>query len=213
MRRGIPGLFAALLAALAPALALAHPHVTVEARAEILYDGQGNFIAIRHSWKFDEMYSAFASAGLAKDTDGKTSAEALAELAKVNIESLEEFGYFTVAKIGGKKALFSEPREYRVEDDGKLLTLHLVLPLKQPVPGKTVALEIFDPSYYVAFEFAKGEAVKLEGAPQGCKLTVRRPNDGVASRARTLGETFAQALGAQPDMAQQIENRVLVACP
>ena len=205
------GLILALLAG--AGAASAHPHVMVGAKAEILYDAQGNFTGIRHIWTFDELYSAFATTGLAKGKDGKIETSALDELAKVNVESLNEFEFFSYGKSAGKKLKFAEPVNYKLEDNGKVLTLHFTLPLQQPAPGKTVALEVYDPSYYVAFAFDAGEAVKLNGAPHGCKLTVKRPNDGVAAKARSLGETYAQALTADAGLSSQIENRVLVVCP
>ncbi len=207
----ILGLFLSLT--LSAGSALAHPHVQVKARAELVFDASGNFTAIRHIWEFDELYSAFATTGLAKNPKGQVTAEALAELAKVNVESLNEFEFFSFGKSAGRKLAFAEPNEYRLEDNGKLLTLYFTLPLKAPAPGKTVTVEVFDPSYYVAFAFEPGNAVSLDGAAAGCKLTVKRPSDGVAAKARSLGETYAQSLSADAGLASQIENRVLVACP
>src|SRR5690348_12685207 len=73
----------------------AHPHVFVDARAEILFDGQGRMTAIRHVWEFDRAFSAFASQGLDKDGDGVLSAKELAPLAKTNVTSLNYYGFFT----------------------------------------------------------------------------------------------------------------------
>ena len=77
-----------------PSLALAHPHVFVAAKAEVIYDGQGNVLGVNHVWTFDESYSSFATMGFPKDKNGKFLPEKLAELAKINTESLADFGYF-----------------------------------------------------------------------------------------------------------------------
>ena len=67
--------FAVLLAiaawAGAGAPALAHPHVFVTARAEILYAPDGAVRALKHIWSFDEAYSAYITQGLDKNGDGK----------------------------------------------------------------------------------------------------------------------------------------------
>ena len=63
---------------LVPALAQAHPHVWVDAAAEMLFDDKGRIAAIRHHWRFDEGFSAYALQGLDTDRDGKYSAEELA---------------------------------------------------------------------------------------------------------------------------------------
>jgi ABC-type uncharacterized transport system substrate-binding protein len=56
---------------LATPQAQAHPHVFVAAKAEVIYDGQGNVIGVNHVWTFDETYSAFATIGFPKGADGK----------------------------------------------------------------------------------------------------------------------------------------------
>jgi hypothetical protein len=50
---------------------------------------------IRQAWTFDEFYTAMAVEGLDTNKDGVYSKEELAPLAKVNVESLKEFDYFT----------------------------------------------------------------------------------------------------------------------
>src|SRR5215217_7471629 len=90
--------------------ALAHPHVWVTAKAELIYASDGKVAAVRHSWTFDEAYSAFATQGLDKNNDGKLSPDELQELAKVNTASLAEFEYFTHLKANGAKQAFDAPR-------------------------------------------------------------------------------------------------------
>ena len=43
-----------------PGSASAHPHVWVQVTSQIVYDSEGKAAAVRHAWKFDDMYSAFA---------------------------------------------------------------------------------------------------------------------------------------------------------
>ncbi|TMJ63980.1 MAG: DUF1007 family protein, partial [Alphaproteobacteria bacterium] len=88
------GLLAAgMLAALA-ASATAHPHVWITVETTVLYD-KGTFTGLQHKWTFDEFYTAMAIEGLDKNKDGIYDREELAELAKVNVDGLKEFGYFT----------------------------------------------------------------------------------------------------------------------
>ena len=81
--------------------AVAHPHVWIVARSEVVFDPEGKLIGFRHTWTFDQAYSAFAVAGLDSHGDGKPDPDKLAELAKTNVASLEEWGYFTAAKVNG----------------------------------------------------------------------------------------------------------------
>src|SRR5215475_14549561 len=102
-------LFAALLSLGASGLARAHPHVWVTMQTELVYAPDGSITGIRHAWSFDDMFSTFATQGLESKEKGKFTREELAPLAKVNVESLKEFDYFTFATADGKKADFAEP--------------------------------------------------------------------------------------------------------
>ncbi len=84
--------------------ALAHPHVWVVVHSELSYAPDGTLAGVRHNWTFDEGFSSFALQGLETTPDGKPSEKTLAELAQVNIDSLKEFDYFTVAKRGKEAA-------------------------------------------------------------------------------------------------------------
>src|ERR1700687_3099046 len=97
------------------ASASAHPHVWVTAKSELVYSPDGKLKEIRHVWTFDDMFSAFAAQGLDTNNDGKLSREELADLAKTNVESLKEFGYFTVSKKGEKPLEFEDPVDYYLE--------------------------------------------------------------------------------------------------
>jgi ABC-type uncharacterized transport system substrate-binding protein len=61
---------AALLAA---GPALAHPHVFVDAKAELVFSAPGTITAVRNIWQFDRAFSEYAIQGLDADDDGKLS--------------------------------------------------------------------------------------------------------------------------------------------
>src|SRR4029079_11020926 len=84
-----------LLFLAAGSLAQAHPHVWVTMQTELVYAPDGSITGIRHAWSFDDMFSTFATQGLESKEKGKFTREELEPLAKVNVESLKEFGYFT----------------------------------------------------------------------------------------------------------------------
>ena len=79
-RRTRYALAAALLLAATPA-AEAHPHVFVDARAELVFDATGQVTAVRHIWQFDQAFSEYAIQGLDANDDGKLSDDELAPLA------------------------------------------------------------------------------------------------------------------------------------
>ncbi len=107
------------LAAVGPARA--HPHVWVHVHTTVLYEN-GAVSGFRHAWTFDEYYSAMAIEGLDTNKDGTYSREELAELAKVNIDGLKEFGYFTVPQLGTEELAVTVPPTYWLEYGPKAKT-------------------------------------------------------------------------------------------
>lgn len=167
-----------LLLLAATGLAAAHPHVFVDAKEEIVFDAEGRMTAIRHIWQFDEAFTAFAVQGLDANGDGKLSDEELQPLAKVNVDSLKEYRYFTSLKVNGRHVPVLPPKEYWLDFHGGRLTLFYTLPLKTPTaPGPNTTLEVFDPEYFVAFNFVPKDTIHLAGAPASCHAAYRPPHE------------------------------------
>ena len=193
--------------------AQAHPHVWITAKAEIVYAADGNVSGVRHHWTFDAGYSAYLTQGLDKNGDGKLTPDELQDMAKENAESLVDFDYFTVLKVNGAKQAFEPPREYGMTFENGLARLSLLLPVKSPPNGKTLSLEVYDPSFFVSFSLAEGDdAVRLAGAPKGCAATVARPKP-VAADQKKLSESFFEALTSASNYGSNFANRAIVACP
>lgn len=95
--------------------AVAHPHVFVEARSKLIFDDEGNAVAVKHIFRFDDAFSAFAIQGFDTNQDGVYSREELAELAKVNVESMADFGYFTFGDNTRVELDFAAPTDYWLE--------------------------------------------------------------------------------------------------
>src|SRR5512143_2171310 len=145
-------LLTALLTLAFGGLAQAHPHVWVTMHTELVYAPDGSITGIRHAWSFDDMFSTFATQGLESKEKGKFTRDELAPLAKVNVESLKEFDYFTYATADGKKAELTDPApRYWLDYKDQVLTLNFVLPFKAPVQAKELKSEIYDPSLFVDF--------------------------------------------------------------
>jgi len=211
MRRLWGWLWLAFALALGTVPAQAHPHVWITASSELIYAPDGSVTAVRHAWTFDDMYSTYALQGLDSKTKGVFSREELAPLAQTNVESLKEFRFFTFAKADGKKLKFQEPVDYYLEYKDSLLTLYFTLPLQTPVQSKALAVEVFDPEFFIDFTFAEKDPVKLVGAPTGCQFKFQRPSDGSAS-AQKLGEQNFLDDG-NSTFGAMFANKITVDCP
>jgi ABC-type uncharacterized transport system substrate-binding protein len=191
--------------------AQAHPHVWITASSELIYAPDGSITGVRHAWTFDDMFSTYALQGIESKTKGVYSREELASLAQINVDSLKEFAFFTFAKADGRKEKFQEPVDYFLEYKDEALTLHFTLPLKNPVKPKQLALEVFDPSFFIDFKLADGDPIKMVGAPAACQMKFQRPNDGTANAQRLGENNFAN--GDNSNYGAMFANKITVDCP
>jgi ABC-type uncharacterized transport system substrate-binding protein len=196
--------------------AAAHPHVWATVRSEIVFGPDHRITGIRHAWTFDEFYTAMAVQGLDADGDGVYSKEELEPLAKVNVESLKEFDYFTFVRRGKeeKPLPLKEPVDYWIDYDKTLLTLHFTLPLEAPLDPKAeqVAIDVYDPSFFVAFGFATDAPVKITGTGHGCAAEIQKPDPDVEADARALSEAFFSQLGPGSNFGSQFAQTATVKC-
>jgi len=204
-------LLVALLSLAFAGPAVAHPHVWVTMHTELIYAPDGSITGIRHHWAFDDMFSAFATQGLESKVKGQFTREELAPLAKVNVESLKEYQYFTYVTADGKKAELTDPAPgYWLDYKDTVLTLNFTLPFKTPVKAKYMRIEIYDPTIFVDFEFAKTEPVHIENFPHGCKADVALPHEMTFAEGKRLSN---EALSSTFNWGEEFANKILVNCP
>lgn len=204
----------ALSLLLLPEAADAHPHVWVAVRSEVVFAADGKIAGVRHAWEFDEMYSAYAVQGLGKNGKPPTPEE-LAPLAQTNVESLAEFEFFTFAKQNSAKLAFKPPENVSLEaNEKKIVTLRFFLPLANPVAAKKpFSFQVYDPTYFVAFDLEKKNPVTLAQAPAGCSLSLVEPAPLLATDNQKLSEAFFQNMSPGSDFGMKLATRAIVACP
>jgi len=206
---GAVAVAAALTTWLTPAAA--HPHVWVTAASELIYAPDGSLTSVRHAWTFDDMFSTYALQGIVTKKKGVYARDELASLAQTNMDSLKEYGFFTFVKVDGKRQPFLNPADYFLDYKDGALVLHFTLPLKTPIKTRQLAVEIFDPSYFVDFALQKQNPIRLVGAPAACTMAIQRPNDGAAG-AQKLGEAnFLN--GNNSNYGAMFANKITVDCP
>jgi ABC-type uncharacterized transport system substrate-binding protein len=216
-RRGIAVAAVAAIVGLLPRPALAHPHVLIAARTDIVVNGQGQLTSITNIWEFDEAFSAFVIQGYDSNGDGILTRQELQPLAEVNVKSLADYGYFTRVALAGAKLTFGHPKDYFDIFKEEKLTLQFTLPLENAldVRGKTFQVAVYDPEYFAAVTFAQNRPVRLLGDTAGCQSSVHRPeplDPGIASQLATIPaaqRTLPPELFA---ITNKLVNAVTVTC-
>lgn len=182
-RRGLAALIG-VAGALSVTAVSAHPHMWIDARAVIDLDAQQRITAVRQVWRFDEMFGAYATQGLKRGKGGTLPDDTLKRMAQDWMKALGEpiSHYFTRITVAGKTAVFAAPRDARVTWAPKTgrLTLAFTLPLAEPaaLDAAGAQVDIYDPTYFVAYAFDEKGAVALGGpGAAACKPVYRKPKE------------------------------------
>ena len=192
----------------------AHPHVWVTVEAKAITGQGGAITGIRHKWTFDELYSQFAVQGLDKKGGNAPSREDLQELAETNIQSLKDFDYFTTPKLNDKKLALKAPTDYYLELKDGLLSLYFTLPLAQAatLPKDRFSFSVADPSFFIAFEFAKEKPVGFtDDPPKGCTIALQTPEQEKAEMKK-LAESFNKSLPSSQPADDAASDTAVVSC-
>jgi ABC-type uncharacterized transport system substrate-binding protein len=193
--------------------AAAHPHIWINVTGELVYASDGTVTELSETWQFDDIYSAFAVQGLGPSGGHELSRDDLAPLLEDAVAALKENGAFTHLRTNGAAAVLGEPTDAWFAFQDGVLALHFTLPLKPPVRARTLALEIYDPTWFVDFEITVPEPLTLVGAPAGCKLLVAQPNNPDQAMAQQRSEAFFLSLSAASNFGAQFARRIAVTCP
>ena len=91
-------------------------------------------------------------------------------------------------------------------------TLNFTLPFKTPLKAKELKVEIYDPTIFVDFSFAKEKPAQLVGAPK-CKLDVVLPREMTFAEGKKLSEIPVDQPNTTMAWGAQFATKLLVHCP
>ena len=168
--------FLSVVAVLFAQSAQAHPHVWTTMRTAVMVNDANKIDAISVEWTFDEAYSGYALEGLDSNHNGTFEETEIEPLTKENIASLVESNYFIAVRQNGNAVEHGAVVKSAQTFDGAKLSLYFTLPLKQaidPVAGP-VQVKVYDPEFFIAFDYALSEPAKVEGVlPTGCAMALK----------------------------------------
>lgn len=175
------------------ASAVAHPHVFAEARLDVALNSDRTVKALRHLWRFDDVFSSTVLLEFDANADLKLDDSELQEVANTVFESLAEYDYFQLVSVDGKAVPMKPPARLMANYDNEQLIIMFESEPKDALrlAGK-IDFGIYDPTFYTAIEFVEDENMAVEQMPDNCTRAVIRPDpdEAIAQNQQTLDEAF-----------------------
>jgi ABC-type uncharacterized transport system substrate-binding protein len=134
---------------------LAHPHVWIDTRIEVILNDRNEATGVRVSWTYDDLYSLYVvgDMGLDPDWDGKLTPDEEARLAGFDMNWDPEFPGDTYALLGDAALALSRPTDWTASySDEKITSTHLrTFDAPVPLGAEPLVVQVYDPGYYVAY--------------------------------------------------------------
>jgi ABC-type uncharacterized transport system substrate-binding protein len=202
---------------LTAAPALAHPHIFIDTRIEVILNDRNEATALRIGWTYDDLYALliFGDLALDPDGDGVLTPEEEVSLNGFDMQWIEGFEGDTYVVLDGKPLAISGPRDWTAAwEGGKLSSTHyrdLVTPV--PVAEVPLVIQAYDPGYYVDHAILP-PAVVTGGT--GCSAQVYEADLDAADTAlqEALSEYApgADLEGQFPAVGAKFSDEVRVTC-
>lgn len=210
---------AALALMLVPATGVAHPHIFIDTRLEIVFDPKGRAEAVRVTWVYDDFFSLLMieDRGLDANHDGKLTPEEEAALVGFDMAWDDDYEGDLFLLLKEERLALGRPTDFTASYDGAQITSTHLRRLETPVaPGNDpLILQVYDPGYYTAYTI-EGQPI-LTGAHAGCMAQVYEP-DRAAANAQL--EAMLRELAAEdsiemdfPAIGAAYADEVRVICP
>jgi ABC-type uncharacterized transport system substrate-binding protein len=171
--------------------ALAHPHVWIDARVEVILNDRNEATGVRISWSYDDLYSLYVvgDMGLDPDWDGTLTPEEEAKLSGFDMEWIPGFAGDTYVLLGEAALALSGPKDWEASYAGGRITSTHLRTFDAPVPlgGDPLIVQVYDPGYYVAYSIPFDPVVT---GGTGCAAQVFVPdlNEAEAALKEALSE-------------------------
>jgi ABC-type uncharacterized transport system substrate-binding protein len=135
--------------------ALAHPHVWIDTKIEVILNDRNEATGVRIGWTYDDLYSLYVvgDMGLDADWDGKLTPEEEVRLSGFDMNWDPGFPGDTYALLGESPLALSRPQDWTATyADGKITSTHL-RSFDAPIPlgSEPLVVQVYDPGYYVAY--------------------------------------------------------------
>ncbi|WP_192177851.1 DUF1007 family protein [Mesorhizobium amorphae] len=196
--------------------AAAHPHVFAEARLDVILSPDHQSVkALRHLWRFDDLFSSTVMMEFDKNSDLKLDDKELKDVADTVHASLAEFNYFQLVTVDGKDVAMTPPPHLMANFENDQLIILFESEPKQPIKlsGK-IDIGVYDPTFYTAIDFTEDSNITVAGLPSTCTKKVVRPDpdEAIAENQKSLTEAFFND-PTGTDMSKIFATKLELNCP
>ena len=177
-RRTGPIRAAMIAAALgAPAPALAHPHIFVDAGLQVYFDDDGHLAALRITWVYDEFFSMLMLSDLELDSgfSGTLTPEDHEALQGFDMNWIEGYHGDVFLSLDGEAMDLTGPLEWTSDlIDDQLVSTHLRAVEHRADPaGAKISIEVYDPSYYTSYRIVGTPDIR---GRSDCRVRIFEPD-------------------------------------
>ncbi|THB69957.1 MAG: DUF1007 family protein [Gammaproteobacteria bacterium] len=148
---------------LLPIIGYSHPHVIVTYDVSFLLNENGVY-GIKMNWDMDEMFSASLIDSFDENRDKKFDAAEVKVIQQEAFSNLENYHYMTYVHLDNKPNKFFPAKDFHatIKDGIVKYTFTLPVDIKAEDKEKTLAVSVYDESYFMALNFK--DSVTIEAA-------------------------------------------------
>lgn len=142
---------------------IAHPHVFIVQRLNIVFDNKG-LAGFWVEWNFDDMFSNMIATDYDKNQNSTLEPAEVAEVKEKAFSYIAEYDYFIFVKIDGQSFKVKWIKNFNAVLKNGKLSYHFFVPchVKAHKLFKQIVIAAYDPSYYTAIFFAQKQPALVE---------------------------------------------------
>jgi ABC-type uncharacterized transport system substrate-binding protein len=155
---------------------MGHPHVRISVDLVVIVEN-GAVQRLKHRWTFDETFRQSNFEEYDTNRNGTLEPDELVPFQKLSIETLKRFDSFTVVWNGTERIALKEPVLVTFDMQAAKPMYAFDVTLSKPVPATDagVILDIYDPTYFSAFDIPSVRAISIEARDGVCSASVVQP--------------------------------------
>jgi tRNA threonylcarbamoyladenosine biosynthesis protein TsaE len=162
-----------LVMILLPGYLIAHPHVWIDAHAEIHF-AQEKLQRIVHRWVFDDMFTQSILLDFDQDRNGRIDREESEAIEVDAFSNLRHYGYFTHLVVGSRQIPVTSVERFRATLENDRLVYRFEIPVDLEVRNRwqRIQLGVWDDTYFVEVKYDSPAAAVYGAKEEGVEIEI-----------------------------------------